>query len=189
MNKIGQFITTVVIGGFAVFLAALIVLPMVRTADAETKEPSTVAQSLNTFPKHLDFAMFIPQDVYGQEWGAAAAVCPGATEEQLKQAGVETGNLNIDFADGAVPEDVNYILLGSQNGEFKAEKLSRAKVDLCDGFLQQLKSPEAASQNIPPLLPFQQGQPLQFMRDTPEYVEKLGKNNHDYVETDWHLAG
>lgn len=189
MNKIGQFITTVVIGGFAVFLAALIVLPMVRTAGAETKEPSTVAQSLNTFPKHLDFAMFIPQDVYGQEWGAAAAVCPGATEEQLKQAGVETGNLNIDFADGAVPEDVNYILLGSQNGEFKAEKLSRAKVDLCDGFLQQLKSPEAASQNIPPLLPFQQGQPLQFMRDTPEYVEKLGKNNPDYVETDWHLAG
>lgn len=62
-------------------------------------------------------------------------------------------------------------------------------MDLCDGFLQQLKSPEAASQNIPPLLPFQQGQPLQFMRDTPEYVEKLGKNNPDYVETDWHLAG
>lgn len=189
MNKLGQFITTVVIGGFAVFLAALIVLPMVRTADAETKEPSTVAQSLNTFPKHLDFAMFIPQDVYGPEWSAAAAVCPGATEEQLKQAGVETGNLNIDFADGAVPEDVNYMLLGSQNGEFKAEKLPRAKVDLCDGFLQQLKSPEAASQNIPPLLPFQQGQPLQFMRDTQEYAEKMGKDNPDYVDTDWHLAG
>ena len=189
MNKIGQFITTVVIGGFAVFLAALIVLPMVRTADAESKEPSTVAQSLSTYPKNLDFAMFIPQDVYGPEWSAAAAVCPGITEEQLKERGVETGNLNIDFVDGAVPDDVNYMLLVSQYNEFKAEKLSRAKVDLCDGFLQQLKTPEAASQNIPPLLPFQQGQPLQFMRDTPEYVEKLGKNNPDYVETDWHLAG
>lgn len=74
MNKLGQFITTVVIGGFAVFLAALIVLPMVRTADAEPKEPSTVAQSLSAYPKNLDFAMFIPQDVYGQEWGAVAAV-------------------------------------------------------------------------------------------------------------------
>ena len=65
MNKLGQFITTVVIGGFAVFLAALIVLPMVRPAQAETKEPSTVAQSLSAYPKNLDFAMFIPQDVYG----------------------------------------------------------------------------------------------------------------------------
>ncbi|MDK8896593.1 hypothetical protein QP999_01390 [Corynebacterium sp. MSK004] len=189
MNKLGQFITTVVIGGFAVFLAALIVLPMVRPAQAETKEPSTVAQSLSAYPKNLDFAMFIPQDVYGQEWGAVAAVCPGATEDQLKKGGVETKNLNIDFADGAVPNDVNYILLASQTGEFKAEKLPRAQVDLCDGLLQQLKSPEAAKQDIPPLLPFQQGQPLQFIRDTQDYVEQMGKNNPDYVDTDWHLAG
>ena len=41
MNKFGQFITTVVIGAFAVFLVALIALPMVRTPEAESKEPST----------------------------------------------------------------------------------------------------------------------------------------------------
>lgn len=189
MNKFGQFITTVVIGAFAVFLAALIALPMVRTPEAESKEPSTVAQSLNTYPKHLDYATFIPQDVYGEEWNPIVGVCPGATEEQLQNIGVETDGLNIDFVDGAVPDDVNYLLRVSVNNEFKAEKLPRAKVDMCDRLLQQLKSPEAAGQDIPPFVPFQQGQPLQFVRDIPQYEEQMGKDNPDYVDTDWHLLG
>ena len=189
MNKFGQFITTVVIGAFAVFLAALIALPMVRTPEAESQEPSTVAKSLNTYPKDLDYAMFIPQDVYGEEWNAIAAVCPGTTEEQLKNGGVETDGLNIDFVDGAVPDDVNYLLRVSVNNEFKAEKLPRAKVDMCDGLLKQLKSPEAAGRDIPPLMPFQQGQPLRFVRDIPEYVEQMGKDNPDYVDTEWHILG
>lgn len=187
MNKLGQFITTVVIGAFAVFLAALIVLPMVRTPEAESKEPSTVAESLSTYPKHLDYATFLSHDVYGEEWTAFAAVCPGTTEEQLQKSGVETDGLNIDFVDGAVPDDVNYILRGSVNNEIKAEKLPRAKVDMCDLLLKQQKSPEAADQDMPPFVPFQQGQPLQFVRDIPQYVEQVGKDNPDYVDTDWHL--
>lgn len=173
MNKLGQFITTVVIGGFAVFLAALIALSMTRT---EEDSSSTLAETLEKYPKNLDFAALVVPDVYGPEEVAGLIVCPGTTEEQLSD--IPAAEAGIDFEDGKVADDVNYFITMSSEQEYSAEKLQRSNVDLCRDVLTQVEAAKAQGQDVAAVYPVQPQQPMQFLR-----AEK------DDDSTRWHFAG
>lgn len=123
MNKLGQFITTVVIGGFAIFLAALIALSMSKdSADGEIT--STLSETLTDYPKNLNFAALIVPDVYGSDQVGGLVVCPGTSEKDLSEAQVDTAD--IEFEDGKVADDVNYFVTVSTEQEYHAEKLQRS---------------------------------------------------------------
>lgn len=72
----------------------------------------------------------VPQDVYGEEWIAAAVVCPFETEQGIAQRyDVDASELNL--GSGGVPEDTNYLLLRSADGGHAFDRMDRADVDLC----------------------------------------------------------
>lgn len=175
MNKLGQFITTVVIGGFAIFLAALIALSMNNdSADGETT--STLSETLTEYPKNLNFAALIVPDVYGSEQIGGLVVCPGTTEKDLSEAQVDTAE--IEFEDGKVADDVNYFVTVSTEQEYHAEKLQRSNIDLCDELLKQTEAAKEQGQDLPAVYPVQPNTPMQFLR-----AEK------DDDSTNWHFVG
>ncbi|OFP63339.1 hypothetical protein HMPREF2978_11110 [Corynebacterium sp. HMSC074C01] len=181
MSKIGQFITTVVIGGFAIVLGLLIALSMTRSPE----EPSsTLGEALDTYPKNLSFSALLVPDVYGQDWIAGLVVCPGATEQQLGEGGVDVAG--IDFVDGKVAEDENYFVTVSVNQEYQVEKLNRSQVDLCSGVLEQVEMAKAQGQDAPPLRGIQPGEPLQFLRGDDQMLQQ-GADNEDAPA--WQFVG
>ncbi|MDO5031257.1 hypothetical protein [Corynebacterium sp.] len=153
MSKVAQFITTVVIGGFAVFLALLIALTQFR--DKPLME-STVAATLEKYPDNLQFAVLVPQDVYGDRWMQGLVVCPGTTEQDLKESGLDP--MGVDFVDGKVPEGAGYYLAVDQFGSAAAEKMDPQSIDMCGVLAEYI--PEGK----PDVYPVQPGQPLQFQR-------------------------
>lgn len=72
----------------------------------------------------------VPQDLYGEEWIAAAIVCPFATEEGIaRNFDVDASELKLGGA--GVPEDTNYLLLRSADGGHAFDRIDRADIDLC----------------------------------------------------------
>ncbi len=127
MNKVGQFISTVVIGGFAVIVIAMIFLASNRGPVQVQNSMTHVLDSLNK--QGITATALSPADVYGEDWQSAYIACPGIKGEeiaaQLSNSADEIG------LPTEVGEDENYLVVVNGAGEGHAEKFGRGKVDLC----------------------------------------------------------
>lgn len=69
-------------------------------------------------------------DVYGDNYVAAAVVCPGETRESVAaKFNIDASKLHLPTK--PVPEQYNYLLLSDNTEDFRVERLDRSLVDLC----------------------------------------------------------
>ena len=127
MNKLGQFITTVVIGAFAVALVAMVVLSSGRAANPVKGSFATALAAIKE--QNLQATALSPADVYGDDWVGATVVCPGATAEEV--ASLLQVNPEGLHMEETVPDNKNYLVVVNVEGDAYAEGMDRADVDLC----------------------------------------------------------
>lgn len=127
MNKIGQFITTVVIGGFAVILIAMVVLTSNRAANPVNGSLHSALEKISA--QNLHATAIAPADVYGDDWVGAAILCPGTDGDDVAaQLQVNAEDLGVD---GVVGDNENFLVVVNAAGQAFGEKLDRSEVDLC----------------------------------------------------------
>ena len=130
LSTTGRYLIAIVLVAWIGVLALLIGL---RPTGAETRfttagalEQAVAAAADNS----QEIVGLVPQDLYGDEWIAAAIVCPYATEEGIAQTlDAEASELELDAS--GVPEDSNYLLLRSADGGQAFDRIDRADIDLC----------------------------------------------------------
>ena len=147
LSKSAAALVAVVTVGFLIAILGLVGWTAARADEPVGRVGHILQETKN---KGLHGTALSPADVYGEEWTAAAFVCPGVSGDELREAfGLNPDEL--DLVDGKVPEDTNYLVALDDDLNTFPEKLDRSEVDLC-------------SQQAPPvingfsLLPFMQNQ-------------------------------
>ncbi|MDO5454935.1 MAG: hypothetical protein Q4F37_08090 [Corynebacterium sp.] len=112
-----------------VLLAGMVILAQgnpseTRFADGGLEGTVAEVEDLN-----LTATAVAPADVYGEEFAFAAFICPGMTEQDISEFyGVDASALELD---GAVPQDLNYLMLVRQDGTTEYDAIARDAIDLC----------------------------------------------------------
>lgn len=85
----------------------------------------------------LTISAISPADVYGEEWIAGAILCSRQTAAGIAETfdDVEQGQLG-ELGDGEIPDDTNYLMLRSADGDLALDPIDRAVLDLCQVPLQ-----------------------------------------------------
>ncbi len=129
MNKLGQFLSTVVIGGFAVVVIAMIAVSGMR--GPVSVQNSLLAALDNIEHSGLSATAIAPADLYGDDWVAAAIVCPGQSAKDVDAMfGADITGLDEQLK-SPVDAEHNYLVVANNKQEAYAEKLPIAKVNLC----------------------------------------------------------
>lgn len=127
MNKLGQFITTVVIGAFAIALIAMVVLASGRAANPVKGSFAHALEGIKH--QNLTATALAPADVYGDDWVGAMVLCPGTSAEDVaSQLQVDASALGFE---GEVPEGTNYLAVINATGDVHTEAMEQAEVNLC----------------------------------------------------------
>lgn len=128
LSSTAKYLIAIVLVAWIGVLALLISLrPM---AETRFSTAGTLEQAVASVASGQGIVGLVPQDLYGEEWSAAAIVCPYATEEGIAR------NLDVDASElelggAGVPEDTNYLLLRSADGGHAFDRIDRADIDLC----------------------------------------------------------
>jgi len=128
LSSTAKYLIAIVLVAWIGVLALLISLrPM---AETRFSTAGTLEQAVASVASGQGIVGLVPQDLYGEEWIAAAIVCPYATEEGIAR------NLDVDASElelggAGVPEDTNYLLLRSADGGHAFDRIDRADIDLC----------------------------------------------------------
>ncbi|RNE48843.1 hypothetical protein C5L39_05960 [Corynebacterium alimapuense] len=116
-----------------VWVVVLAVIVGARSTAAETQFSSAGALERSVAAveeEGMGVVGVSPADIYGEEWIAAAIVCPFNTEEDIaRDFEADASELNLG-AEG-VPEDINYLLLRSADGGQAFDRINRSEIDLC----------------------------------------------------------
>jgi len=128
LSSTAKYLIAIVLVAWIGVLALLISLrPM---AETRFSTAGTLEQAVASVASGQGIVGLVPQDLYGEEWIAAAIVCPYATEEGIaRNLDVDASELELDGA--GVPEDTNYLLLRSADGGHAFDRIDRADIDLC----------------------------------------------------------
>ncbi len=130
LSSTAKYLIAIILVAWVGVLALLIGL---RPTGAETRFTTSGALEqavANVADNGQRIVGLVPQDLYGEEWIAAAIVCPYATEEGIaRNFEVDASELELDAA--GVPEDTNYLLLRSADGGHAFDRMDRADIDLC----------------------------------------------------------
>ncbi|QPK79610.1 hypothetical protein G7Y31_02550 [Corynebacterium lizhenjunii] len=127
MTKLGQFITTVVIGVFAVALFAMAAVAATRPAAPVARGLGSALESIDS--SNMNTAGLAIMDIYGEQWRGFSTICSGMTPDDIEKLfQVRAADLGID---GTVGEDKNYLLAINDKQQYYAEELNRNQVDLC----------------------------------------------------------
>ena len=131
LSTTGRYLVAIAVVAWIGVLALLI--GMRAGVGAETRFDSAGALEravASAETNNQSIAGIVPQDVYGEEWVAAAIVCPFESEEGIARAyDVDASELELGAA--GVPEDTNYLLLRSADGGQAFDRIDRADIDLC----------------------------------------------------------
>ena len=128
LSSTAKYLIAIVLVAWIGVLALLISLrPM---AETRFSTAGTLEQAVASVASGQGIVGLVPQGLYGEEWIAAAIVCPYATEEGIAR------NLDVDASElelggAGVPEDTNYLLLRSADGGHAFDRIDRADIDLC----------------------------------------------------------
>lgn len=127
MTKVGQFITTFLIGLFIIALGAMIALSSMREQPPVERTLESAVDSLDK--TNLTVSAVAPSEVLGRNWQGMTTICAGTKLDEIKKMyGIDPHALGIDED---VDADTNYFVAIAGNNEFYAEKLNREKIDLC----------------------------------------------------------
>ncbi|QGU03804.1 hypothetical protein [Corynebacterium comes] len=130
LSTTGRYIVAIVIVAWIAVLALLISMrPMAsetRFDTAGSLEQAVAAADA----QGLNIVGLSPQDLYGEEWIAAAVVCPFTSAEGIA-TNFEADASELELGSGGVPEDTNYLLLRSADGGQAFDRIERSDVDLC----------------------------------------------------------
>ncbi len=120
----------------AISLVWLIVLAgMVATTasqDPRLARAGALEHTVGAFDRQgLNLAAVSVADIYGEEWIAGAFACPRQTPEAIgAQLDIDPTELDL-LGDRDVPDDTNYLILRSMDGEVALDPIDRSIVDLC----------------------------------------------------------
>lgn len=127
MSKLGQYITALVIGVFAIILVVMVATTAAREADPV--KGSLVATLDKISAQNLRATAVAPEDVYGTDWKEVAILCPGYGADEIQQLlQVNASELGIE---GEIPETENYLAVVNDEGQAYAEKFEISDVNLC----------------------------------------------------------
>lgn len=128
LPKYGREIIAVIVALFFLAMVAMVASNMVRE---DNPVKGSLAHTLEDVEGiGLAGTAVAPFDVYGEDWIAAAIVCPGQTYEQVAQA-YEVDPSVFHNATGEIPESTNYMMVRQPDGTAHVEKLNRYEIDLC----------------------------------------------------------
>lgn len=130
LSTTGRYIIAIVIVAWIAVLALLIAMrPMASETRFDTA--GSLEQAVGAADTQgLNIVGLSPQDLYGEEWIAAAVVCPYSTTEGIA-ANFEADASELNLGADGVPEDTNYLLLRSGDGGQAFDRIDRADIDLC----------------------------------------------------------
>lgn len=135
LSKAGLGIVAAVVVAWIAVLALIIAL---RPTGTETRFEAAGAleQAVAGMDEDgLNVVGLSPGDIYGEEWIAAAVVCPFATEQGIAQT-YEADASELNLGTEGVPEDTNYLLLRDSEGGQAFDRIDRSEIDLCTVPLQ-----------------------------------------------------
>ncbi|ADK28208.1 hypothetical protein [Corynebacterium pseudotuberculosis] len=129
MNKLARGLFAAIIVAFLVVIIAMIAMAHGRSGT--TNKEGALESTLHKIgSSNVHVTALSLSDLYGPEWVAGAMICPGATEQSIAQNyGIDTTDLHLNG--GQVPEDVNYIVMASGDGDIRFEQLNRNEIDVC----------------------------------------------------------
>ncbi|MCS4491416.1 MULTISPECIES: hypothetical protein [unclassified Corynebacterium] len=124
-NIIAVAIAMIVIGFAGIITASYV-------SHAATEQVGPLEKAVKTVDAAgLTVTGISPYDVYGSDYQVAAIVCPGESRSSVAE------KFNVDESElqglprRPIKEGYNYMLVGSQLGEIRTERLDRDLVDLC----------------------------------------------------------
>lgn len=117
----------VIVAGWLVVLMGLIVFNATRAEAAVTGDLESSMEKVDDMELHG--TSLAPLDVWGENINAVMPICPGVTEENIAQLGVDPALFT--YENGAIPEHTNYMLVLPMEGQPIAEKHFRENIDLC----------------------------------------------------------
>lgn len=129
MNKLARGLLAAIIVAFLVVI--IVMIAMAHGRSGTTNKEGALESTLRKISSSGVHATALSlSDLYGPEWVAGAMICPGATEQSIAQNyGIDTTDLHLNG--GKVPEDVNYLVMASGDGDIRFEQLNRNEVDVC----------------------------------------------------------
>ena len=117
----------VIVAGWLVVLMGLIAFNATRAEAAITGDLESSIEQVEEMDLHG--TSLAPLDIWGENISAVMPVCPGVTEDNIAQLGVDPALFA--FENGAIPEHSNYMLVLPTQGQPIAEKYFRKDIDLC----------------------------------------------------------
>lgn len=131
LSSTAKYLIAIVLVAWIGILALLISLRPMAGAETRFDTAGALERAVATAADNGQRIVgLVPQDLYGEEWIAAAIVCPDATEDGIaRNLDVDASELGLDGA--GVPENTNYLLLRSADGGHAFDRISRDDIDLC----------------------------------------------------------
>ena len=130
----------VIVAGWLVVLMGLVAFNATRAEAAITGDLESSIEKVDEIGLHG--TSLAPLDIWGENISAVMPICPGVTEENIAQLGVDPAMLT--FENGQIPEHSNYMLVLPTEGAPIAEKYFRQNIDLC-GQLQSVQPSNPAA--------------------------------------------
>lgn len=124
----------VIVAGWLVVMMGLVAFNATRAEAAITGDLESSIEKIEDID--LQGTSLAPIDIWGENISAVMPICPGVTEANIEQLGVDPALFT--YENGAIPEHTNYMLVLPTQGEPIAEKHFRKNIDLC-GQLQQVQ--------------------------------------------------
>src|SRR5690625_5175742 len=130
----------VIVAGWLVVLMGLVAFNATRAEAAITGDLESSIEKVDEIGLHG--TSLAPLDIWGENISAVMPICPGVTEENIAQLGVDPAMLT--FENGQIPEHSNYMLLLPTEGSPIAEQDFRQYFVLF-GLMQYVQSINPAS--------------------------------------------
>lgn len=131
LSSTGRYLIAIVLVAWIGVLALLIGMRTTSGAETRFDTAGALEQAVGAVDAQgLNIVGLSPQDLYGEEWIAAAVICPFATTEGITQ-NLDVDATELELGSGGVPEDTNYLLLRSADGGQAFDRIARADIDLC----------------------------------------------------------
>ncbi|MFH0411145.1 hypothetical protein ACG98H_03390 [Corynebacterium sp. L4756] len=122
----------IIVAGWLVVLMGLIAMNATRAEATVTGDLESSLEKMDEM--ELQGTSLAPMDIWGENTAAVMPICPGITEDEIAQMGVDTKQFT--FENGAIPASTNYMLVLPMQGTPVVEKHFVENIDLCSQLSQ-----------------------------------------------------
>ncbi|GAB3707241.1 hypothetical protein [Corynebacterium nasicanis] len=131
LSTTGRYLIAIILVAWIAVLALLLSLRAGTGAETRFDTAGALERGVaHAADNHQSIVGLVPQDLYGEEWVAAAVICPFESEQGIAQK-YEADASELELGSNGVPEDTNYLLLRSADGGQAFDRIDRADIDLC----------------------------------------------------------